>query len=171
MENFELTEKERISYILQLKILSKLYPEDPTYKELSIALESGYTYHYSDLASYFLEDELPVEDCKLVLDILDMYRGIIFSAKHFKWSDMNRVRFPGFDYNDSLELKMGLYAQYFMEVLKRYDEIRELSKGDYNSHMKMLPKYTKMLTYFRGIKKIDNYRMSEDDLNYILNIV
>lgn len=168
---FELTEKERLSYVIQLEILEKLYPEDTIYTELKKALSYGFMYHYGDLIDTFLNrDELSVNDCKLVLNILDMYRTLIFSAQHYKWKDMSTVRFLGFDCNDKVEVKMYSYARYFMEDLDRYNEIKELSNGDYNSHMQMLPKYKRMLEEFDKISKIDGYYISEKNIKRILNI-
>lgn len=171
MDNkFELTEKERLSYILQLEILEKLSPEKHQYTELKDALSNGFTYHYNDLVDFFLDkNELSIEESRLVLDILEMYRGLIFSATKLGWENMGKVTFLGFDGNDSIESKMYSYARYFMEDLDRYDEIRELSNGDYNSHTKMLPKYQRMLLVFKEIPKLRHCSMNEDELNQILN--
>jgi uncharacterized protein len=170
-KEFNLTEKERISYILQLSILEKLYPEDKTYKDIRKALENGFTLHYKDLRRFICEgeDELSIENCKLVLDILDVYRGLIFSAKNNNWKDMSPVRFKGFDCNDKLEVIMHSYAKYFMEDLDRYDEIRELSCGDYNSHAEMIPQYKRMIEIWSKLEANDKYHMTDIQINKILN--
>lgn len=171
MEKLKLSEKERLSYVLQLEILETLHPEDDSYKNIKKALSCGYTYHYEELFSRFLnEKELSIEDCKLVLDILDMYRSLIFSAQLYKWEDMSRVTFRGFDCNDMIECKMSSYAKYFMEDLDRYDEIKELSKGNYNSHIKMLPKYRKMLQEYQKSEIINGYILPEDNMKKILEV-
>ena len=69
-----LTAKERLSYALQLRILEKLSPDDDTLKNLKTAIEEGYTIHYQDLFE-ILSNELSLEDCRFVLDVLEMYRG------------------------------------------------------------------------------------------------
>lgn len=166
---FELTEKERLSYILQLMTLEKLDPIDETFKNLRTALEEGFTIHYSDLKETFLHNELSIENCRLVLDVLDMYRGLIYSANILKWENKEKVKFPGFDCNHSLEVKMYSYAKYFLDDLDRYNEIKKLSYGDYNSHMEMLPKYTRMLSIWQKLSIDDKYRMSENTMNQILN--
>lgn len=171
MENkFELTEKERLSYILQFLTLEKLDPTDPTYKNLRVALEEGYSIHYSDLRERFLNHELSIENCRLVLDILDMYRGIIFSTDKLQSENRMDVRFPGFDCNDSLELKMYSYARYFLEDLGRFDEIKKLSQGDYNSHSEMLPKYKQMLSIWQKLPLEKRYNMSNEEINHVLNV-
>lgn len=168
-EEFKLTEKERLSYVLQLMILEKLDPMDETYKNQRIALEEGFSYHYSDLKETFLRRELSVEACKLVLNILDMYRGLIFSANLLKWENKDSVKFPGFDSNHSLEVKMYSYAEYFMDDLGRYIEIKELSCGEYNSHREMLAKYKRMLEVWNDIPYNERFNMTEIQMNKTLN--
>lgn len=167
-EEFKLTEKERLSYVLQLMILEKLDPMDETYKNQRIALEEGFSSHYSDLRDTFLNTELSVENCKLVLNILDMYRGLIFSANLLKWENKDSVKFPGFDSNHSLEVKMYSYAKYFMDDLDRYNEIKELSCGEYNSHTKMLSRYIKMLSVWNELPCDNKYKMNEQQIDNVL---
>lgn len=167
MNEFELSEKERISYILQLEILSKLFPDSGTYESLLDALKYGFKLHYKDLKDAFLYGELSVEHCKWVLDILEMYRGIIYSGKDNM--DNSKLRFPGFDCNDSLEVKMYSYTRYFLEVLDRYAEIKELSNGDYNSHMVMSPKYERMLSIWNKLNHSERYSMSQKQIEDVLN--
>nr|DAV88446.1 MAG TPA: YfbU domain protein [Caudoviricetes sp.] len=172
MDNkFELTEKERLSYILQLEILEKLSPEKHQYTELKDALSNGFTYHYNDLVDFFLDNnELSIEESRLVLDILEMYRGLIFSATKLGWENMGKVTFLGFDGNDSIEAKMRNYVRYLIEELGRYDEIKKFSNMDYNSHSEMLPKYKRMLSLFNEIPQQEKYSMNENVLNSILNV-
>jgi|WetSurMetagenome_2_1015567.scaffolds.fasta_scaffold07149_2 uncharacterized protein len=169
-KEFNLTEKERISYILQLSILEKLYPEDKTYKDIREALENGFTLHYKDLRKFICEgeDELSIENCKLVLDILDMYRGLIYSAQNNKWKDMKPVKFKGFDCNDELEVIMYSYAKYLMEDLNRFDEIKKISQGDYNSHEIMLPKYKNMISIWKKLPTEERYKMTDTQIKEIL---
>jgi uncharacterized protein YfbU (UPF0304 family) len=171
MDNkFELTEKERLSYILQLEILEKLSPKEHRYTELKDALSNGYPYHYSDMVDFFLsKNDLSIEENILVLDILDMYRGLIFSANKIGWKDMEKVTFPGFDGNNPTEAKMCIYVRYLIEELGRYDEIKKFSNMDYNSHSEMLPKYKRMLSLFNEIPQQEKYSMNENVLNSILN--
>lgn len=166
----KLTDKERLSFILQLKILQKLEPYNNTYKDLCEALSQGFTIHYNDLQEEFLDEEMPAEQCRLVLDILEMYRGLIFSAYSLQWKKLEKVKFPGFDCNDPEEVRMCAYATYFLEDLQRYDEIRELSNHDYNSHCPMLSQYRKMLLQFKEIPAEKRYSMTEDQINNILEI-
>lgn len=170
MENeFNLTEKERLSYILQLLILEKLSPKDETYKNIREALENGFIHHYKDLKEIFLYRELSIEDSKFVLDVLEMYRGLTYSAKDLSIENMNDVRFQGFDGNDDLEVKMMSYTKYFMEDLDRYPEIRDQCKNYYNSHMQMKPKYERMLSIWKKLSNDERYRMPPEVIESVLN--
>ena len=168
-ENIKLSDQERLSYIIQLTILEKLDPEDSTIKNLRVALEQGYELHYSDLLDTFLlSDGLTKDQCRLVLDILEMYRGIIFSAYHMNL-DLPPYKFPGFDGNDDLEVKMLLYTKYFIGDLGRYDEIRKLNGLDFNSHCLMLPQYKRMLNYWKQIPMDKRYSMSMEEINHLIH--
>ncbi len=160
---FELNEKERISYLFQLEILRKLDPQNDVYKNLQKILENGYSLHYKDVRDVFImSSEISEADCLLVLDILDMYDVLIQSAKCFG-INLEQVRFRGFDCNNSHEAKLCSYAKFFMEDYERYDDIQELSKGVYNSHMEMLPKYRRMLALW-GKKE----RLTKEEFDQIL---
>ena len=80
----QLTKIERLNLIHQYLILEKLYPElQQHYSELRQALEDGYSLHYSWCFEYLSKD-MPEEECRKVLDILDMYRAITFSSDKIK---------------------------------------------------------------------------------------
>lgn len=55
---------------------------------------------------------------------------------------MSKAMFDGFDFNDSHELRLGKYAEFFCEKLDRFDKIRPSS---YNSHALRLDDYREML--------------------------
>jgi uncharacterized protein len=78
----KLTKIERLLLVNQLLILEKLYPESAkAYKQERTALREGYELHYKDLF-HLIEDETLSEDqCREVLDVLEMYRAITFSAR------------------------------------------------------------------------------------------
>lgn len=140
----------RYELINQLLILEKLYPEDADYYSRNRkALENGYELHYSWLTEN-ISDGLSEEQCREVLDILDMYRSITFS-----WQRLNegkeipdQLKFRGFDGNHETEL-MG-YVQYFIIELGRYEELAYGKEHPYfNSHRRMLDKYRRMLEIWK----------------------
>lgn len=162
-------EKERLSYILQLRILENIEPDNQIYRHLRIALENGYELHYRELFSTFLNSTLSIDNCRLVLDILEMYRGIIFSANIFQMPTEN-YKFPGFDGNDELEAKMMSYTEYFLIELGRYEEIRNLSHDNFNSHCPMLEAYKARLKYWKELPTSIQYMMSKEQLKRLLSI-
>ena len=165
MENVKLSLKERLFLQNQYLILEKLYPAGG-YAEKRTIVENGYTYHYPDLFNTISDEELSIEDCKFVLDVLEMYRGIIFSKRNLKDSSLTNVHFPGFDGNNEAELM--IYARFFMIDLDRYDEIKEGSGGDFNSHSQMRPKYERMLKKWLAIDNEHRYAMSKSMLEDLL---
>ena len=84
MEQITLNRKERLSYVLQLRILQKLSESDYEKRDLEEKIEAlmgGYEGMYEDLFDEFGIDEsiLSKDECEKVWDILEMYRGIIYS--------------------------------------------------------------------------------------------
>jgi uncharacterized protein YfbU (UPF0304 family) len=140
----------RYELINQLLILERLYPEEADYYARNRkALENGYELHYSWLTEN-ISDGLSEEECKEVLDILNMYRSITFSWQRLHEDEElpKRLRFPGFDGNDETAL-MG-YVQYFVIDLERFEELTYGKEHPYfNSHSPMLEKYRKMLSVWK----------------------
>ena len=164
--------KERLQLSNQLKILEKLYPEDEEYyAKHRKAIEYGFELHYSWVAEHISEDTLSEEECKFVLDVLDMYAAFYFSVRQIKdLKELNKdaVIFPGFDGNN--EFMYMAYTQYFIEDLDRFSEIQETTKGNYNSHMQMIPKYKKMISKWKEYKVDFTYQLTEDQILDLLKI-
>lgn len=162
-----LSKIERLLLINQFKILEKLYPDEyETYSNNRKALENGYELNYS----WFLpsDEVMSEDDCREVLDILNMYRAITFSYKDLYDKDginEESLKFNGFDGNE--ECSQYSYASYLIIDLKRF---KELTYGnefpDLNSHFPMMPKYNKMLKFWR-----DNGKPPKMDKDFIKNII
>lgn len=140
----------RFELINQLLILEKLYPEEADhYAKNRKALEYGFELHYSWLTEN-LSDGLSEEECKEVLDIMDMYRSITFSWNriHPDKEIPKEYRFKGFDGNNEGDLRS--YIQYFIIELDRFDELRYGSSfPSFNSHTRMLERYRKQLEVWK----------------------
>lgn len=169
----KLSIKERAEFIYLLKILKNQGDEEYDYDNMIKALQYGYQYHYSDVFDCLFDDELSYEDCREVLDILEMYRGIIYSYINLKREGQkvtlteDDIRFPGFDGNN--EGKQMSYTEYFIKDLGRYDEIEQLSHGYYNSHWPKLNDYRNMLAKWEEYKSLPNrYMMSEQQIKDLL---
>ena len=174
MENIvKLTRMERAKFIYLFKILKNQGDEDYDYENMIKALQYGFELHYSDVFECLYDEELKAEECREVLDILEMYRGIIYSYNSLKQKGKIRtlteeeVRFPGFDGNN--EGKQMSYADYFIKDLDRYSEIEELSRGYYNSHCQMLPRYRSMLRKWEAYQTLPNrYMMNEQQIKDLI---
>ena len=176
MENVvKLTPKDRAMFLYLLKILKNQGDQEYDYDNLIKALQYGFELHYSDVFECLFDEELSAKDCEEVLDILEMYRGIIYSFINLKREGKletlteEDVKFPGFDGNN--EGKQMSYADYFIKDLGRYSEIDDLSHGYYNSHCQKLPKYRAMLVKWEEYKELPNrYMMNEQQIKVLLNI-
>jgi hypothetical protein len=159
-----LDEKDRLIIANQLKILEKLYPEEAEYyAHHRKAVEEGYSLHYSWLVEHFY-DEMSEDECKEVLDILDMFRAITFSLNKLNDTsrlDVPRLKFRGFDGNH--ETRQFSYTQYFISDLGRYEELKYgAESGYFNSHAPMIDAYREMLKRWRDNGK--SFEMSKSEL-------
>lgn len=164
----ELTKKERLAFIYQLRILEALYPDEATdFAHKRTALEDGYALHYEWLIEN-LSDDLSEEQCREVLDILDMYRAITFGLGNVDENDPLRhhrlAKFRGFDGNN--EGQLMAYARYFIVDLDRYDELKEGKLPSFNSHMPMLAIYQKMLGRWKQFEH--RFELSRDQIAAVL---
>lgn len=165
----KLTRLERLFLINQFKILEALYPSDIDYYENNRkALEEGFELHYDDCFSVLSEDILTEDDCKEVLDILNMYRAITFSYKDYYNIEDSNLTFRGFDLNDKDEYKKADYARYFINDLDRFDELKNGHKYiDCNSHYPMMNKYRRMLEVWKN--KDEKFELTKEDIENILS--
>ena len=166
----DLSKKDRLIIANQLKILEKLYPEEADdYVKHRMAIENGYKLHYSWLLAH-LSDEMSEEDCREVLDILNMYRALKFSYKELddkSGIDEKKIRFAGFDGN--MEGNQYYYTNYFIIDLDRFNELRDGSEyPDFNSHHPMLEKYKKMLGVWNGFQDEDKFHLDKERIERVL---
>lgn len=164
----ELTKKERLSFIYQLRILEALYPDEAVdFANHRTALENGYALHYSWMAEH-ISNEMSESECRQVLDILDMYRAISFSLSKLPDSDSLKTSrlaiFPGFDGNN--EGAQMSYARYFIVDLERYAELNSSGYPRFNSHTPMLSIYEDMLSRWRSLP--NKFELSREQTALVL---
>jgi len=164
----DLSKIERYMIANQLKILEKLYPDEANYySQHRKAIEEGYALHYSWIFEHIM-DGLTIDECKEVLDILDMFRALRDAYERLEDKniiDFNKIKFIGFDGN--YETKYLMYATYFIVDLNRYDELKVKGKyPDFNSHVPMIDKYRSMLSKWKDSR--NKYELSKDDLIRII---
>ena len=164
----ELSKKERLAFIYQLRILEALYPDEATeFSNHRTALENGYALHYDWMAEQ-LSDEMSEEECREVLDILDMYRAITFGLDNLEKDDVlqnhHLAKFPGFDGNN--EGRQMSYARYYIVDLDRYSELKGSEYPRFNSHKRMLNTYQAMIERWKSLE--DKFDLSRDQVAAIL---
>lgn len=165
----DLTKKERVIIANQLKILEKLYPDEAKYyAEHRKAIEYGFKLHYSWVAENIDDDEMSEEECKEVLNVLDMHRAITFSYNQIKEKTnltVDKVRFRGYDGNN--ETHQFSYTNYFISDLGRFEELRfGADYPDFNSHCPMVKKYRRMLDIW--VKYPDKFNLNEEQIKELL---
>jgi uncharacterized protein len=150
------------------------------------ALERGFTDEYA-YEFGALEPELPLAECALVHDILEMFTVLEHSLGQLgdrvatELGDDARflLEFTGFDLNDSRESRLLDYAKHLINT-ERWESLASHFDAQHergNSHMPTLNRYQRMLAAYRSVvarKKaatavsIDAYRFDVDDLREVL---
>lgn len=176
-----LTVVERRTMSLLHQVLDKLDLEDENYHRLRArALDEGYTAEYGD-EFLGMEPELPVRDCELVRDILDMFRVIRASVNRLGpgavagLEHAGLLEFAGFDANDPLEGRLLNYARHLLET-DRWTDLANYFDDAHdggNSHHQALPSYRRMLEAYEPLFKAkaggrglgpDHFLFSADEL-------
>lgn len=170
--------RDRLVLSLLHRILARVLPEeangddgDLEYQlQKAAILESGFAGEYwLEVAGF--ETELSTQDCRRVVDILEMFRIITFSVQRLQKEGVKLdkgllygLRFSGFDHNDALEGHMARYVRYQMRDENRWEELQpQVAEADNgNSHRRMLERYMRMLTEFRKIMKPRERRFDRD---------
>ncbi|EID0063089.1 YfbU family protein [Vibrio vulnificus] len=167
----EFTRKERLNLINQYKILARLYPEDAEhYDELREILEDGYEIFYS-MVDQWISDDMPKEEGKFVLDILDLYRFIEDYKRISKDENIinhRRSSFMGFDGNNESEYMA--FARFLIIKQGKFSEQKDyLRQNDnLNSHMPMVHIYKRMLEKWKALGK--PYQLTADQIQQILDL-
>jgi len=147
-----LSKVERLMLANQLRILEKLDSENADeYRKDRDIIVHGYTIQYEDVFTE-IYDEMSVEECRYVYDVLDLYRVLIRSYEELKDKEgltLDDVKFEGFDGNN--ESKRWAFAKHLKEE-GRWTET--LTDAPLNSHsMSTMSLYPRMLKRFEPIEK------------------
>ena len=156
----------------QLRILEKVDSENAeSYKKDREIITRGYTIEYEDVFTE-IYDEMSVEECRYVYDVLDLYRVLIRSYDELKDKEglsPDDVKFQGFDANN--ESKRWAFAEY----LKKEGRWTETLTGYLNSHsMSTMSLYPKMLERFEPIREQilnshSNWIITADQIKKVIN--
>jgi uncharacterized protein YfbU (UPF0304 family) len=119
------------------------------------ALTHGYQREYFVGFQYVDQDELSPPDSKYVIDVLDMYADLQFSANEIGDQQLSKqVTFHGFDGNHQGQYMA--FAQY-LRSNRRFAHVT-CSSEDVNSHG-MGPDYRAMLSRYRLVRSTENDRL------------
>ena len=145
------------------------------------ALENGYAGEYPRIFAG-VDEGLSYNECKLVWDILDMFRVIKSSVGDFGQSNWEQIgvvnaeyygSFRGFDGNIDLESKMIGYVKYLVHTGRWEEQKKFLEEKRGNSHSEMLPTYRSMLAKFKPawrkmISQADRVHLSTEEIRDVL---
>ncbi|MCE9822281.1 YfbU family protein [Vibrio alginolyticus] len=166
----DFTRKERLNLINQYKILAKLYPEEAEhYDELREILEDGYEIFYS-MVDQWISNDMPKEEGKFVLDILELYRFIEDYKRISKDENITNhflSSFMGFDGNNEGEYMA--FARFLIIKQGKFSEQKDyLRKNDnLNSHTPMVDTYKRMLAKWESFGK--PYQLTAEQIQQILD--
>ncbi|NWK51822.1 YfbU family protein [Acinetobacter sp. SwsAc5] len=144
----KLDKKDRLILINQYKILAKLDANDAHYyNELIQILENGYEIFYSMLDQW-IDNEMPEDESRFVLNILDLYRAIEDLKRRTKDENLSKHSygiFNGFDGNNESEY-LG-FTRFLIEIQGKFQEQKQYyyQNDHLNSHCPMVSKYKRML--------------------------
>lgn len=166
----EITKRDRLILINQYRILANLdKSEAERYEELISILENGYSIFYSQLDEW-ISDEMPEEEGRFVLGVLDLYRAIEDVKRASKDSRLLAHAysfFRGFDGNSETEHMS--FCRFLIEKQGKFQEQKQyLPKNDnLNSHMPMTEKYSRMLDEAKNLP--NKWSMSAEEALRVLD--
>jgi uncharacterized protein len=143
-----------------LAVLQADEQESEHHRAMATVLREGYAGEYGEVF-VDMRSEVARSECKLLWDILDMFRIIEVSIDRLPAVDRDalgvaverQLRFGGFDRNDPRERRLLGYVHYLVgrgrwaELKPRLAEIGE----DGNSRSRRLPSYERMLAAYTPI--------------------
>lgn len=159
-----LTMTERLILARLHEVLGRLDDEEHEYhQQMAEVLTAGYAGEY-DRVFGEVDPELSRSDCALVWEILDMFRILRASLSALDAGQRaslgadteDRLRFMGFDLNDSLEGRLLYYVRHLVST-DRWSEIRPRLKeigDDGDAHHPCLPSYQRMLDAYEPILSV-----------------
>jgi uncharacterized protein YfbU (UPF0304 family) len=145
-----LTPLERLTLANQFRMLEKLDLENADeYKKNRDIIVNGYTIQYDEVLTE-IDDEMSVEECRYVYDVLNMYRALIRSYEDLKdKKDLtsDNVKFRGFDANE--ESKQWAFTKHLQEEGMWEETLKGVDVNNHGSISKS--RYPKMLKRFEPI--------------------
>ncbi len=148
----ELSLKDRLFLSNQYRVLEAICPDEADdFRRMRGIVDNGYELHYDSLNYVLFENGPTVEDCKEAMDILDMYRALLFSFRKLKEKEgvsQADVQFKGFDG------KIRDYARFLIREEHRWEEVLEgRPEFDLDSHCSINEVYRRMLAEWKNVDR------------------
>lgn len=169
----KLTKFERLQLINQFSILKELSDDEFTKDDFETKikiLENGFERRYADLTDY-LSEPMAEEECVFVNDVLDFYEDVHFSFNKLDDKDktdvLNRkVKFKGFDLNDSRQSRLYSYADFMINDYGGWNYLKQLvdnNEIEINSHGSEVPE-SQLKGYLERYKTVRNNKLSNHNV-------
>ncbi|OBT13957.1 hypothetical protein A9264_02120 [Vibrio sp. UCD-FRSSP16_10] len=164
----EMTNAQRLILSNQYYLMSKLSPESQDkYERLQTIVERGYSLQMRELDKDF--GCISEDECRQVIDIMEMYHAMQESFKMLNETeqanvDKRRLMFLGFDI--ATEASLVNYVRFLTESEGLYPQF-EKATHQFNSQMRMLEKYLRMLTTWRNCPR--QYHLCATEITQIFN--
>lgn len=173
---------ERRKLALLHEILARLTEDEDAadyHRQRVTVLEEGFTAEYDD-EFVNLRDELAEDECRLLWEILDMFRAVEASYERlsaeeqaqFSKYEQHQLLFQGFDFNRPREYRMVAYMRFLVATDRWTEFARHLGpdRDNGNSHAEMLPHYQQMLEAFNVLKqqRLNLFELDVDALRRLL---
>lgn len=167
----ELTKKERLILYNQYEILKSINPQQVAdYEVNQEILINGFKINYEDLIGGF-EEETSEEISNFVIDVLQMYSVLNNSYDKLgdegkEQIDLYKISFKGFDGNN--EIDYYTYAEFYLNKLGRFEELRKSEYFQINSHRNILNKYRRMVDSWKEVKTGRYDNLTLENMLYII---
>jgi len=146
--------------------------ESENHRSMAEILENGFSGEYDTLFANF-DPELSRSECRLLWDLLDMFRVVEASLSRLDDEQKKEVgdhaehalSFRGFDGNDALEGRLARYTRFLVDQGRWTEQAKVLKHDGGNSHTPMLETYQRMLVAFDPIwsKRTSDYSRGSED--------
>lgn len=146
-----LSRVERAILANQMTIMELLDPGNgPSFSRNRHILQNGFVNEYSSMMVSIAEEELSLDECREVINIMQMHGDLAFS---YRWLidksglDQRAIEFVGFDANS--EAQQHAYCKFLVERGSTFDGLM-MRDVDLNSHAPTLRMYRDMLTIWHA---------------------
>ncbi len=163
-----LSKAERQLLVNQCEILKRLEPgSERHYDEIIEILYSGYELFYDQAVA--VDDAMPADDSRFVLDVLSMYRVLeAFYRDNPETPALQKynARYRGFDGNN--ETKFYAFSEFLIDTQGKFSEQKDNPEFSNNSHAEVIDRYRAMVDVWHGLPK--KHELTEEQVMQILDV-